>query len=189
MPGHVRVQPVLRHSAAGGGDTHPNPISIISRSTSTKNWPASRSTTSLSKTSSGASGSWTTNRHLLRPRTPRLSRPRVRCSIRERQNEKIRLSGNIPNGSRPLRQTIAANGAVMSRRFKSRTTGKPAWNAFYIIEAIILGGVDVRTFPLAKRSALCTKFANTLNLPLYHLSPTRSARFRFATSSCTRSLK
>ncbi|KAL1401095.1 hypothetical protein pipiens_020102, partial [Culex pipiens pipiens] len=79
---------------------------------------------------------------------------------------------------RPLRQTIAANGAVLSRRFKSRTTGKPAWNAFYIIEAIILGGVDVRTFPLAKRSALCTKFANTLNLPLYHLSPTRSARFR-----------
>lgn len=60
---------------------------------------------------------------------------------------------------------------------------------FYIIEAIILGGVDVRTFPLPKRSALCTKFANTLNLPLYHLSPTRSAQFRFAPSSCTRSLK
>ncbi|XP_038105444.1 uncharacterized protein LOC6041126 [Culex quinquefasciatus] len=57
------------------------------------------------------------------------------------------------------------------------------------LHAIILGGVDVRTFPLAKRSALCTKFANTLNLLLYHLSPTRSARFRFVPSSCTRSLK
>ncbi|KAL1403198.1 hypothetical protein pipiens_019473 [Culex pipiens pipiens] len=91
--------------------------------------------------------------------------------------------------SRPLRQTIAANGAVLSRRFKSKTTGKPAWNAFYIIEAIILGGVDVRTFPLAKRSALCTKFANTLNLPLYHLSPTRSARFRFAPSSSVERFK
>ncbi|EDS32015.1 conserved hypothetical protein [Culex quinquefasciatus] len=65
-----------------------------------------------------ASGSWTTNRHLLRPRTSIL-----RCSIR--QNEKIRLSGNIPNGSRPLRQTIAANGAVRRNRRGDSSQGQP----------------------------------------------------------------
>lgn len=61
------------------------------------------------------------------------------------------------------------------RRFKSRTTGKPVWNALYIIEVIILGDIDVHTFPLAKRSALCTKFATALNRSLCHLS-TNSVR-------------
>lgn len=42
--------------------------------------------------------------------------------------------------------------------------------ALHIIDAIVLGGVDVRALPLAKRSALCAKFATALNRPLCHLS-------------------
>lgn len=44
------------------------------------------------------------------------------------------------------------------------------FNALHIIDAIVLGGVDIRDYPLAKRNALCTKFATALNRPLCHLN-------------------
>ncbi|KAL1403249.1 hypothetical protein pipiens_005753 [Culex pipiens pipiens] len=84
----------------------------------------------------------------------------------------FRLTGIIPNGSRPLRQPLTNR---QKHPHHSRTTGKPVWYALYIIEAIILGGIDVHTFPMAKRSALCTKFATALNRSLCHLS-TNSVR-------------
>ncbi|EDS42094.1 conserved hypothetical protein [Culex quinquefasciatus] len=84
----------------------------------------------------------------------------------------FRLTGNIPNGTRVTKMCFSVEPP---RRFKSRTTGKPVWNALYIIEVIILGDIDVHTFPLAKRSALCTKFATALNRSLCHLS-TNSVR-------------
>ncbi|XP_058813420.1 cap-specific mRNA (nucleoside-2'-O-)-methyltransferase 1-like [Topomyia yanbarensis] len=39
-------------------------------------------------------------------------------------------------------------------------------NALHIIDAIMLGGVNVRSFPLSKRLDLCNKFAKALNRPL-----------------------
>ncbi|XP_053699253.1 cap-specific mRNA (nucleoside-2'-O-)-methyltransferase 1-like [Sabethes cyaneus] len=38
--------------------------------------------------------------------------------------------------------------------------------ALHIIDAIFLGGIDVRSFPLSKRNAMCSKFAKALNRPL-----------------------
>ncbi|KAL9708539.1 hypothetical protein quinque_012057 [Culex quinquefasciatus] len=96
------------------------------------------------------------------------------CSVR----------GLVPCG-RPSPRTVLYGETVEKIQVKDNRETR----VVRFLHAIILGGVDVRTFPLAKRSALCTKFANTLNLLLYHLSPTRSARFRFVPSSCTRSLK
>lgn len=48
-------------------------------------------------------------------------------------------------------------------------------HALHIIDAIILGGVDIRNYPLSKRNALCNKFACALNRPLCHLN-TNQAR-------------
>lgn len=36
----------------------------------------------------------------------------------------------------------------------------------HIIDGIMLGGENIRSFPLAKRNALCTKFAKAMNRPL-----------------------
>ncbi|XP_055549451.1 cap-specific mRNA (nucleoside-2'-O-)-methyltransferase 1 [Wyeomyia smithii] len=38
--------------------------------------------------------------------------------------------------------------------------------ALHIIDAVMLGGTDVRNFPLTKRNAICCKFAKALNRPL-----------------------
>ncbi|KAL9695645.1 hypothetical protein quinque_014930 [Culex quinquefasciatus] len=140
--------------------------------------------------------------------------------------ELFRSSGNILNGSRPLRQTFgsphdwsfvaldvsADKGKNIRTMFVSKGNGnvffydkkKSEWRqikeyqlilsprtvlygeiveeiqvknnretrvyALHIIDAIVLGGVDVRALPLAKRSALCAKFATALNRPLCHLS-------------------
>ncbi|XP_065078736.1 cap-specific mRNA (nucleoside-2'-O-)-methyltransferase 1-like [Ochlerotatus camptorhynchus] len=41
-------------------------------------------------------------------------------------------------------------------------------HALHIIDAIMLGGIDVRSLPQTKRNALCTKFAKALNRPLVY---------------------